>query len=112
MGRFVVVLGHTPLTNLLHFPPLLPIPLVTLAAPIFLLLQFCRPGPNTKMEYRVHKIVGMRRMPSNKKRSEFRVEWWGYSTREATWEPASRVKNLSALEDYLKWMNRAVLDVY
>lgn len=60
------------------------------------------------MEYRVRKIVAMRRGSSSGKRVQFRVEWWGYSAKDATWEPASRVKNLRALDEFLECVNGAV----
>ena len=53
-------------------------------------------------EYVVDKIVAHRGPPKRKSRMTFKVRWQGYSEVDDTWEPYSVVKDLAALDEYIK----------
>jgi hypothetical protein len=53
-------------------------------------------------EYVVDEIVAHRGSAKDKKALRFRVRWRGYEPDEDTWEAYSTVKELAALDAYLK----------
>jgi hypothetical protein len=60
-------------------------------------------------EYVVEKIVAHRGSPKRKSHMTFKVRWEGYSEVDDTWEPYSVVKDLAALDEYLRAHPKLVL---
>ena len=53
-------------------------------------------------EFIVERILDMKGNPRKKKTLQFLVEWKGYDDSENTWEPWSNVRNLEALDEYIR----------
>jgi hypothetical protein len=60
-------------------------------------------------EYVVEKIVSHRGPPKRKSRMFFKVRWQGYFEVDDTWEPYSIVKDLAALDEYVRSHPKLVL---